>query len=49
MPCIPAPLSRRGFFMMFEIERRTGIGAQHFKMGAVIKLKGKEEEEMMRT
>lgn len=48
MPAFQPPYPRGGFFMMFVIERRAGIGAQHFKMGAVIKLKGKEEEEMMR-
>ncbi len=31
------------------IERKARIGAQHFEMGSVLKLKVKEEEEMMRT
>lgn len=43
-----APRAGGASFMGF-VERTTRIGAQYFEMGPVIKLKVKEEEEMMRT
>lgn len=45
---ILAPRAGGASFMGF-IKRKARIGAQHFEMWPVIKLKVKEKEEMMRT